>query len=326
MDSSGSAIQSQQCTTLNVKRFMENFLDEQKGQGPYVDALGHNKPYEPMFPSKLDFVVLSSNPKSPSDPDFDPLDTIEERLYVYVDPSVPNNEGVVSFTWKSNGQSDLVSSLEKAKLQDTKHKEKRDQVLSKLLSLMSPESKTLLNNMHGFHDAKNQNDLWAIFREFLPKSHNQVSTSAVQKRTREFLSSIQDTEFTKFLENFFRNAETFTSDWSSTEHPGYIRIEALYATHLSRLCDRERTHHFSNLPWRVYPALVRHTLMRLCRQPVMCCLVITSATKQLIMLRRLPVLKPPLICQGSVKCVIAANKDAVSPLLPSVQCLLHRRI
>ena len=224
---SGSPAHSQLCTTLNVKRFMENFLDEQKGQGPYVDALSSKQPYCPILPSKLDCVVLSSNPRSPHDPDYNPQETITENLYHHVIPGRLNEQGQTQFEWKPTGQNDLVSSIEKAKLQDLKYQEKRDQVLSKLLSLMSPESKTLLNNLHGFNDAKSRNDLWTIFTDYLPRSHNQVSTSAVQKRTREFLASIQDTEFPNFLENFFREADTFSSDWSSIEHPGYIRIEAL---------------------------------------------------------------------------------------------------
>ena len=138
MDPTGRE-QHQLCTTLNVKRFMENFLDEQKGKGPYVDALSKKENYSPIFPAKLDSVELPGD--TPHDNG--------ERLYVYVTPEESqDDEGntITIYKWRANGQADLLSDIQKAKLQDLKHQEKRDQVLSKLLSLMSPES-SLAGNM-----------------------------------------------------------------------------------------------------------------------------------------------------------------------------------
>ena len=73
MDPTGRE-QHQLCTTLNVKRFMENFLDEQKGKGPYVDALSKKENYSPVFPAKLDSVELPGD--TPHDNG--------ERLYVSI--------------------------------------------------------------------------------------------------------------------------------------------------------------------------------------------------------------------------------------------------
>ena len=214
-----------QCTVLNCRRFMEKFLEENKGQGPHVDALSQSSPYVPVPPDKMDFIEFASNPRQPSDPDFDQADTDIERLYRYVmiDPS----DKTQSFAWTRDGQRDLLKDRAAFEARERTFTDSRDRTLSRLLNQLSPESRTLLNNTPGFATALATNDLWTIFRVHLPASHDQVSTSAVQKRTRTFLSSSQSVPLPAFIEAFVRDADQFTSDWESAIHPGHIKIDAL---------------------------------------------------------------------------------------------------
>jgi hypothetical protein len=103
----------------------------------------------------------------------------------------------------------------------------RDQTVSRLLEQLCHESRTLLNTLKGSAVAIDNNQLWIIFNTLLPASHDQVSTSAVAKRTRELLSSVQSTSLPAFTESFTREAKQFTHDWESAIYPGYIKADSL---------------------------------------------------------------------------------------------------
>ena len=209
--------------------------------GRYVDALSTDVAYQATFPNKMDFRFAISNPRAPDDPDYDPTDVLTEKIYLYVLPTVTvhdseEKEGgrsvtiktkTVSYEWTSTGQRDFTKAYKTAEDDDKADCIKRDQVISKLMKRLSPDSKTLLKNTNGYKEALAANNLWLIIKKFLPESHNQVSTSTVQKRTRAFLSSVQDCALHSFTETFSRDYEQFRNDWESAKHPGYIEIDPL---------------------------------------------------------------------------------------------------
>jgi hypothetical protein len=220
-----------QCTLFNSKQFAEKFKESQKGRGTYVDALSLPTPYVFQPPGKMDYLLSEFNPRDTSDPLFDPDDVQIEKVYSFVVPDYPSNAKAgappSSFKWTDTGQRDLVRAREKALDHDKSDRKLRDETLSRFLRLLSPQSRTLLNNTKGFADAVKDNDLWEIVNRLLPSSHNQVSTSAVQRRTREFLSSVQDSSLPAFTDTFVKASEQFIGDWDDAAHPGYIKIDAL---------------------------------------------------------------------------------------------------
>ena len=56
-----------------------------------------------------------------------------------------------------------------------------------------------------------------------------MSTSAVQKWTREFVSCTQDTPLAKFTDTFVNSSEQFITDLEDAACPGYLKIDALLA-------------------------------------------------------------------------------------------------
>jgi hypothetical protein len=175
------------------------------------------------------------------------LDTITERIYLYVEPIyAPEKDSSdtkaksitasliqapsktpIRFEWTNTGQRDLAKAYHDAELLDTRHKVKRDQIVAQLLALLSPESTTLLSNIQGFTSAVQNNDLWKLFKEYLPQSHDRISTSAVHKRTREFLTKVQLTTLPDFIAEFRLDSEQFKDDWESDLHSGYVFFEML---------------------------------------------------------------------------------------------------
>ena len=235
------------CTPRNFKRFAERFKEENRGQGPYVAALGEPSPYVPVRPGMHDFSEVPNYGYAVSDPLYDPNVFAMEKIYLYVEPLTIEEETIVpdtsphakegamisqktqrqTFDWTSAGKAAFVRALELFEKRDRDDRAKRDQCVARLLEQLSPESRTLLNNMKGAAEAIDRNELWTIFNSLLPQSHNQVSTSAVAKRTRDLLSSVQSTSLPAFIEAFARDASQFASDWESPDYPGYIRTDAL---------------------------------------------------------------------------------------------------
>lgn len=245
MESSGTA--KVICTPRNFKRFSEKFKEENRGQGPYVAALGQDKPYVPQLPGMHDYSEVPNYGYDCNDPQYDPSSFTMEKIYRYVEPVeqseiviIPDphpdaKEGAtitrevrrVTNQWTPQGRIAFVRAQELAEKIGRDDRAKRDQCVARLLEQLSTESRTLLNNMKGAAQAINDNSLWLIFNELLPQSHNQVSTSAVAKRTRDLLSSVQSTSLPAFTESFALNAAQFINDWESPQHPGYIRADSL---------------------------------------------------------------------------------------------------
>lgn len=227
-----------QCSVLNSKLFAEKFKESQKGRGLYVDALSSESPYVFRLPNKMDYILSVFNVREPDDPRYNPEENEEEKIYSYVNPVFDDDggnekksgEGVpIRFEWTSTGQRDLMKAREKAEDRDKTDRKLRDETLSRFLSLLSHKSRTLLNNTKGFTEAVRANDLWHIVNKFLPQSHNQVSTSAVQRRTRQFLSVTQDVPLPGFTDRFVQDSDQFRGDWEDPARPGYIKIDALLA-------------------------------------------------------------------------------------------------
>jgi hypothetical protein len=235
------------CSPNNYKRFAEKFKEENRGQGPYVDALGTDAPYVPTLPGMHDYTAVKNYGYAEDDPLFNKERFTNEKIYKYVhlvavdvtieipDNSPDAKEGATmshtiqrdELQWTTTGREAFVKAQTAAEKTEREDRAKRDQCVARLLAQLSPESRTLLNNMKGANAAIDNNDLWLIFNQLLPQSHNQVSTSAVAKRTRLLLSSTQDTSFPSFTESFAREAQQFTSDWESSLYPGYIKADAL---------------------------------------------------------------------------------------------------
>ena len=233
-----------QCTPANFRKFTKKFLESSKGNGPYVDCLNGDVEYHPKLPCKTDFFITTSNLHEPTDDEYDPLATTTERIYLYVEPIYASikvssdanatstiikapSQGPIRFDWTSTGQRDLAKAYHAAELLDTSHKVKRDQIVAQLLALMSPESTTLLSNIEGFALAVQTNDLWKLFKVYLPHSHDRVSTSAVHKRTRDFLTKVQMTTLPDFIAEFRLDTDQFKADWESDVYPGYVKIDGL---------------------------------------------------------------------------------------------------
>ena len=230
------------CTPANYRKFIKKFLEYSKGNGPYVDCLSGEVPYAPVLPTKTDFFLTTSNVLDPDDPRYDPEDTLTEKIYLYVEPIYAKRSSedskdskakmdvsplITSFAWSSTGQKDLAKAHRAALLLDIEHCVKRDRIVGQLLASLSPESTTLISNVAGFNDAVQTNNLWALFKEYLPLSHDRVSTSAVHKRTREFLTRTQTTALPEFIADFRTDSEQFLADWESTTYPGYVKIDGL---------------------------------------------------------------------------------------------------
>jgi len=246
-----------QCTPANFRKFTKKFLESSKGNGPYVDCLNGDVEYLPKLPCKTDFFITTSNLHEPTDDEYDPLATITERIYLYVEPiyatiklstaskeklldtsdskektTLPSSlpapsQGPIRFDWTTTGQRDLAKAYHAAALLDTSHRVKRDQIVAQLLALMSPESTTLLSNIAGFTLAVQTNDLWKLFKVYLPQSHDRVSTSAVHRRTRDFLTKVQMTTLPDFIAEFRLDTDQFKADWESDIYPGYVKIDGL---------------------------------------------------------------------------------------------------
>ena len=218
------------CTIFNSKKFKEKFIESQKGRGAYVDALSKSAPYVFEFPNKMDFIEVKYNPKEPGEEDYDPDQVVSDRVYSYVYKVYKEDDNqFLGYQWTATGQRDFLRATSDAQARDVKDRKLRDETVSRFLNLLSERSRVLLNNTAGFKEAVRVNDIWLIVCQYLDESHNQVSASAVQKRTREFVSCTQDTPLATFTDTFVKSSEQFISDWEDVNFPGYLKMDALLA-------------------------------------------------------------------------------------------------
>jgi hypothetical protein len=97
------------------------------------DALYHYK-----LRSESDLSITTSNPYEPIDPEYDPADTITERIYLHVEP-IHNNDSEekpnpVRFAWTFTGQHDLAKAYHAVEIVDLNNKVKRDQIVAQRLA------------------------------------------------------------------------------------------------------------------------------------------------------------------------------------------------
>jgi hypothetical protein len=73
------------CTPINYKRFAEKFKEENRGQGPYVAALGLDAPYSPTPPGMHDYTVAYDYGYDQDDTRYDPNKFRTEKIFRYVE-------------------------------------------------------------------------------------------------------------------------------------------------------------------------------------------------------------------------------------------------
>ena len=124
-----------QCTIYNSKKFAEKFIESQKGRGNYVDSLSKSKPYVFVLPSKMDFVETTYNPRDPSDPNYNAMETRTDRVYSYVEmkyshPEDPDDPArPLGYDWTATGQRDWLKARSAAADRDERDQKLRDETV-----------------------------------------------------------------------------------------------------------------------------------------------------------------------------------------------------